>query len=120
MARVAENLSATTKAKKMKHTVSENISTVLNKSPSVNPNKMMKKKRGTPISRRQSVNETPRSTTPLSSTSNSSRPKTPATPATRSTTRSISKGLTYIYITNCSNPRKSDIDLCQPNFSAQF
>ncbi|XP_045467995.1 AT-rich interactive domain-containing protein 4B-like isoform X3 [Harmonia axyridis] len=91
MARIAENLSATTKAKKIKHNISGSSSPVTSKSPSISASKIIKRKRGPSDSRRPSTNETPRSTTPLSSTSNSSRPKTPATPATRSSTRSISK-----------------------------
>ncbi|XP_044744470.1 AT-rich interactive domain-containing protein 4A-like isoform X3 [Coccinella septempunctata] len=91
MERVAENLSATTKAKKIKQVVSGNSSPVASKSPSLTSNKQIKRKRGVSDSRRPSINETTRSTTPLSSTSNSSRPKTPATPATRSTTRSITQ-----------------------------
>ncbi|KAJ8981704.1 hypothetical protein NQ317_017748 [Molorchus minor] len=85
--RIAENLSATTKAKRMKQTA--NLSTTAK----VTVGKIgTKRGRGMSVTGRTSVTEAPRSTTPSSVTSSSSRTKSPATPATRSTGRLARKG----------------------------
>ncbi|XP_019870639.2 AT-rich interactive domain-containing protein 4B isoform X2 [Aethina tumida] len=84
--RIAENLSASSKAKRLKqgHTPSSKASTA----SSTNSSHKVAAKRG----RGQSISgksaEIPRSTTPSSVTSSSSRTKSPATPATRSASRS--------------------------------
>ncbi|KAK9875529.1 hypothetical protein WA026_007917 [Henosepilachna vigintioctopunctata] len=100
-ARVAENLSAATKAKRLKLGNSNpaiSNSSVKSSTPIAAANSAVtvakiggKTRRNVSVTRRTSVNELPRSTTPLSSTSTSSRPKTPATPATRSATRSTKR-----------------------------
>ncbi|XP_063918566.1 AT-rich interactive domain-containing protein 4B-like isoform X2 [Zophobas morio] len=88
--RIAENLSANTKAKRLKQgTVS--ASTSSSKTSTVTKTSSAKRGRGTSVTSRitttTSTTEPPRSTTPSSVTSSSSRTKSPATPATRSTSR---------------------------------
>ncbi|XP_018568541.1 AT-rich interactive domain-containing protein 4B isoform X2 [Anoplophora glabripennis] len=81
--RVAENLSAATKAKRLKQSNASNAATKLGSAKNAG-----KRGRGVSITGRSaSTNEIPRSTTPSSVTSSSSRTKSPATPATRSTSR---------------------------------
>ncbi|KAF5303613.1 hypothetical protein FQA39_LY09860 [Lamprigera yunnana] len=74
--RIAENLSATTKAKKLKQgaTAGARQST---------PKSIAKRGRRISMSARSTSQEIPRSTTPSSGTSTSSRTKSPATPITR-------------------------------------
>lgn len=86
--RIAENLSASTKAKRLKHgpgSASGAKQNSINKA-------MVKRGRAMSIMGRSTATETPRSTTPSSVTSSSSRTKSPATPATRSTSRLTRQG----------------------------
>ncbi|KAG5900579.1 AT-rich interactive domain-containing protein 4B [Gonioctena quinquepunctata] len=79
--RIAENLSATTKAKRSRQSASASTSKGNSSKPPP------KRGRLTSVSARSSTTEAPRSTTPSSVTSSSSRTKSPATPATRSMAR---------------------------------
>lgn len=89
--RIAENLSANTKAKKLKQNNAANSSTA--KQSSVNKTGPAKRGRGASVTNKSSSNEIPRSTTPSSVTSSSSRTKSPATPATRSSSRMTRLGI---------------------------
>lgn len=89
--RIAENLSATTKAKRLKQGNS-----APNASKGPNPKMPTKRGRGMSITGRSTAPEVPRSTTPSSVTSSSSRTKSPATPATRSTSRLTKSGNLYL------------------------
>ncbi|KAH0814214.1 hypothetical protein GEV33_008578 [Tenebrio molitor] len=85
--RIAENLSASTKAKRLKQSNVTNSPTTTSKQSSANKAAAAKRGRGTPLASKSTAGEVPRSTTPSSVTSSSSRTKSPATPATRSTSR---------------------------------
>lgn len=76
--RIAENLSATSKAKRLRQHSSPPTGAKSSPKPPV------KRGRGMSITGRSTVQETPRSTTPSSVTSSSSRTKSPATPVSRS------------------------------------
>ncbi|GJQ66478.1 hypothetical protein Trydic_g4472 [Trypoxylus dichotomus] len=93
--RIAENLSATTKAKRLKQ--ASNTSKVSASSSAVTPtpstSKLPSKRgRGISISGKSTATEPPRSTTPSSITSSSSRTKSPATPATTRNSRLTRQG----------------------------
>ncbi|KAF5308168.1 hypothetical protein FQR65_LT06348 [Abscondita terminalis] len=75
-ARIAENLSATTKAKKLKQGISSGTKPTT-------PKSLAKRGRRMSVSVRSASQEIPRSTTPSSVTSTSSRTKSPGTPVTR-------------------------------------
>ncbi|XP_074035851.1 uncharacterized protein [Leptinotarsa decemlineata] len=81
--RIAENLSAATKAKRSRLSTSNIAST----SKGNNPKSPAKRGRLTSVSARSATTEAPRSTSPSSVTSSSSRTKSPGTPATRSMAR---------------------------------
>ncbi|XP_008196325.2 AT-rich interactive domain-containing protein 4B isoform X1 [Tribolium castaneum] len=80
--RIAENLSANTKAKRLKQSSANAAG-----STKQSANKTAPGKRGRGASVTTKSGEAPRSTTPSSVTSSSSRTKSPATPATRSSSR---------------------------------
>uniref|UniRef100_A0A6P7GBL3 AT-rich interactive domain-containing protein 4A-like n=1 Tax=Diabrotica virgifera virgifera TaxID=50390 RepID=A0A6P7GBL3_DIAVI len=81
--RIAENLSATKKAKRSRQNANASPSSAKNQTPKA----LAKRTRVSSMSARSSTTEPPRSTTPSSVTSSGSRTKSPATPATRSTAR---------------------------------
>ncbi|XP_017784229.1 PREDICTED: AT-rich interactive domain-containing protein 4B [Nicrophorus vespilloides] len=81
--RIAENLSATTKAKRLKQSSSAGSKSA-NKTPA-------KRGRGMSITGRSTVPEPPRSTTPSSITSTSSRTKSPATPVSKTSANRVTR-----------------------------
>ncbi|RZC38979.1 AT-rich interactive domain-containing protein 4B, partial [Asbolus verrucosus] len=85
--RIAENLSASTKAKRLKQSATPTSSPQASKQASASKAAAGKRGRGMSITGRSTTTEMPRSTTPSSVTSSSSRTKSPATPATRSSSR---------------------------------
>jgi Ras-related protein Rab-1A len=95
--RIAENLSASTKAKRLKQSNVTNSPTTTSKQSSANKAAAAKRGRGTPLASKSTAGEVPRSTTPSSVTSSSSRTKSPATSATRSTSRMTRLGMINLY-----------------------
>ncbi|KRT83078.1 hypothetical protein AMK59_3973, partial [Oryctes borbonicus] len=93
--RIAENLSATTKAKRLKQATSTSKASASTSgvTPTPSTSKLPSKRgRSISISGKSAATEPPRSTTPSSITSSSSRTKSPATPATTRNSRLTRQG----------------------------
>lgn len=88
--RIAENLSASTKAKRLKQGVAN--PTITSKAHTPKPSTTSGKTKRISSGNSRTTTEAPRSTTPSSVTSSESRTKSPAVPATRSAARLTRRG----------------------------